>query len=469
TVATDLTAATGLTVLGREQVQAALRAAREQSGRSADDQEAAIDVGRRLGACAVVLGGVQRLGDRLRITARGVDVRSGEVLHVVKLDGGVDELFTLQDRVVRELAAGVARRKPDSPTPLTADVERPPGGPPSLEAFESFSRGIEQFRAASSASLKRAISLFERAVELHPTYVLAWALLAGARQTLGSNQARRELIELGVEAGRRAVELDPRLPQGHQWLGAALAGLGDEAQAQEHLETAVRLDPASAVAHTFLARLNWLRLARVRRGLDHLERAADLDPGAGYVQLQLGFLYALTGDYPAAERACRKAIELQHSTPLDGEVIQIVGAYLRLGYTFYRRQRWTEALGEYRHEEEFLASVPDHALRGRTKLELHQKVGAALLREGDTASAERRLLQATEGYAERRAAGNDDVSTRYYTACAHALLGDGDKAVELFEECVRSLPSFTRWRAATDPDLETVRDRLDLGLEADGR
>ncbi len=463
TVTTDLKASTELTVLGREQVQSALRAVREQSGPVADDQEAAIEVGRRLGACAVILGGVQRLGDRLRITARGVDVRSGEVHRVVKLDGSVDDLFTLQDRVVRELAAGVSSRTDESAVTGSSE-DSSSQGPPSLEAFESFSRGVEQLRLASKGSLQRAIALFERAVELHPTYALAWAMLAAARQILGSNQSRQELLELGVEAGRRAVELDPRLAQGHQWLGAALAGLGEEAQAQEHLETAVRLDPTSAIAHTSLARLNWMHLARVRRGLEHLERAAELDPDAGYVQMQLGFLYALAGDYSAAERACRKAIELQHR-PLDGEVIQIVGSYLRLGFTFYRRQRWADALREYRHEEEFLASVPDHALRERTQLELHQKSGAALLRKGDRASAERRLRLATEGYAERRAAGSDDVSTRYYTACAHALLGEGDRAVELFEECVQALPSFTRWRAATDPDLESVRARLDLGLE----
>ena len=63
----------------------------------------------------VVAGGYQRLGERLRITARLVAVGSGEVLHSVRLDGGLDEVFALQDRIVAELTAvfdlgtGVAR------------------------------------------------------------------------------------------------------------------------------------------------------------------------------------------------------------------------------------------------------------------------------------------------------------------------------------------------------------------------
>ncbi|MEM7586560.1 MAG: protein kinase, partial [Acidobacteriota bacterium] len=415
TVTTDLKATTGLTVLGREQVEVALAASREELAGPIDDQQAAIVVGRRLGACAMILGGVQRLGDRVRITARGVDVGSGEVLHVVKLDGAVDDLFTLQDRVVQELAAGVKAETssdvepvagvlgaaPDDPRQDAAPNLDPSSGiraandPPSLEAFESFSRGLEQLRTASNASLERAMQLFERAVELHPGYALAWALLAGSRQMLGANSGRRELVELGVEAGRRAVELHPELPHGHQWLGAALSWLGETTEAREHLETATRLDPTSAVPHTFLARLYWFRLAKVRRAIEHLERASELDPGAGYVTMQLAFLYGLSGDASAAERASRKAIEAQHRSPLEGEPLQIIGAYMRLGYVFYRRRRWAEALREYRREETFLVSAADHALRARTELELHQKIGAALLRQGDNLRAEQHLRLAT--------------------------------------------------------------------------
>ena len=56
----------------------------------------------------LVAGGFQRLDDQLRFTARVVDVESGAVRVVAKVDGPIDDAFALQDRIVAELAAGLA-------------------------------------------------------------------------------------------------------------------------------------------------------------------------------------------------------------------------------------------------------------------------------------------------------------------------------------------------------------------------
>ena len=72
TVSSDLKNIHGLTVIGRARVFDALR----NLGSNAQlDESLAIDVGRRLGATWVVVGGFQRLGDVVRITANFVDVR----------------------------------------------------------------------------------------------------------------------------------------------------------------------------------------------------------------------------------------------------------------------------------------------------------------------------------------------------------------------------------------------------------
>ena len=59
------------------------------------------------GARWVVTGGYQRLGERLRITARLVEADTGTVVKSARLDGELDEVFALQDRIVIELTAGV--------------------------------------------------------------------------------------------------------------------------------------------------------------------------------------------------------------------------------------------------------------------------------------------------------------------------------------------------------------------------
>ena len=97
TVMADLERVSALSVMGRGAV---LEAARGQDIGLTGSEGRVLGLGRELGAAWIVWGGYQRLGDRLRITARLVDVRTGAVIGAVTVDGGVDEIFALQDRIV---------------------------------------------------------------------------------------------------------------------------------------------------------------------------------------------------------------------------------------------------------------------------------------------------------------------------------------------------------------------------------
>ena len=74
----------------------------------------ATQVARRLGGQYAVTGAYQRLGDQLRITGRMVDLVTGSVVRSVKVDGSVDELFSLQDRLVAQLSGPLPPSAPAS-------------------------------------------------------------------------------------------------------------------------------------------------------------------------------------------------------------------------------------------------------------------------------------------------------------------------------------------------------------------
>ena len=113
TVTADLESLGDLTVIAQERVRAT-------AGRLGDadlDDVLVTALGRELGARWVVTGGYQRLGSQLRITARLVDTTSGLVARTVKVDGALDDIFDLQDRIATELttdvgSSAVARRGP---------------------------------------------------------------------------------------------------------------------------------------------------------------------------------------------------------------------------------------------------------------------------------------------------------------------------------------------------------------------
>ena len=125
TVAADLGSA-GMTVVGR-----AAAPAGASDGGTDESPAGALARGRALGAQWIVTGGYQRLGDRLRITARLVNLMSGTVGRAVRADGTVQEFFALQDRIVdgllsdadlngaAALPAAAAARSAGEPAPAT--------------------------------------------------------------------------------------------------------------------------------------------------------------------------------------------------------------------------------------------------------------------------------------------------------------------------------------------------------------
>ncbi len=112
---------------------AGLRVVRGEATAGADDLAA----GRALGARWVVSGRYQRQAGQLRITARIVDVATGAVLRTSIVDGGVTDLFALQDRLAADLrpalsdAAAGEEQLAEAAAPAVA---APPAAPPALAA-----------------------------------------------------------------------------------------------------------------------------------------------------------------------------------------------------------------------------------------------------------------------------------------------------------------------------------------------
>ena len=107
TVSADLERLDEVSVVGREALLDEVSAAGVDPGwtGTGDAERVVREASRRLGAAWLVAGGYQRMGDRLRITARLVDTGTGAVAAGVKVDGAFEDLFALQDQVVQELDA----------------------------------------------------------------------------------------------------------------------------------------------------------------------------------------------------------------------------------------------------------------------------------------------------------------------------------------------------------------------------
>ncbi len=451
TVTADLKSIEDVTVIGRELIYEVLRNLGADQ-KSDFDEKFATRVGREVGARFMVGGGYQRVGEMLRITARVVQVETGEVLSTVKIDGRLGELFELQDKIVYELARNLnlGLRSGEQAAIEQDDTQV-------MDAYEAFTKGMMEMRALSVAALDRAIAHFEEAVALDPQYARAYASLGYALELKGQFTTHPEFSERAVEVLQKAIELNPMLPESYAGLGTAFIGMGREDEAIGAIRRALAFAPNDFSSRATLGRAYFIGKGQLSEAAVEFEKALAVNPQAGWVALQLAQCYAYLGEYKRGEQVARQAAELQEQFLSGREGIQIVGAHSRLGHLYYLQGRYDDAISELYQELVFLRQV-DHALRDRSAIEVNQRLVSAYARQGNREEAERAFEQVMKGFEARLQKGADEPFTRYYVACAYAMMGDKDKALECLEKAASSRRAYMVERAKREIDFESLRD-----------
>jgi tetratricopeptide (TPR) repeat protein/TolB-like protein len=457
TLTADLEGFAGVTVVPRGRVSELARTLEREGG---DHGEAVwIRAGRELGARWVLTGSFQRAADAVRVTAHLLDTATAQTERTIKVDGRMQEIFVLQDRLVHELADLLrAVIRPTGATTLETGV---------VGAYEAFSKGVLNLRAESYESLDRAVMLFEHAVDLDPGYARAHLELGVAYATKADYLAMGELRTQAVKSLRRALELQPESVRAWRELGSVLTAMGQDAEGFDALRRALAIDPTDAGALGTMGRALFVGRAQFDEAASWFERALAANPKAGWYALQLSHCAALLRDFARGEAAANRAIELQHATLSGQEGVLIVGASMRLGHLRALQGRTAEAIAAYMQELAYLSEV-DHALRNRVIVELNVRLGAAHLSLGETRRGRALLAVASEAFDRRVRLGFDEPFTRYYAAAAHALMGDADTAIAFLERAATVRRAFTLERARIEPEFAALRNdvRLQRLLEA---
>jgi tetratricopeptide (TPR) repeat protein len=376
-------------------------------------------------------------------------VETGTVVHTAKVDGAIGEIFALQDRLVSELSSGLRLRL----TPRARGAEETHV----VEAYEAFAKGMLNMRIESYEALDRAVLFFERAVALDPGYARAHLQLGSTYDVKAAYLTTPELHERAIESFRRAIELAPDLVVAWKELGSALTSLGREEEGIEAVQRALALDPADAPSHAALARAFFIGRADFERAAAEYETALRLNPQAGWSALQLAHCAALRRDFARGEAAARQAASLQEKMQSGRDGVVIVGSYMRLGHLAALQGRHREALEHLERERRFLESG-DHALRSRTTIELHQRIGSAHLHLGEHEEARAAFQVALAMFEERLRLGADDPYTRFYVAGIYALRGEPEQALSSLGRAVKGRRRFNVARARIEPEFASLRD-----------
>ena len=234
------------------------------------------EIGQRLGATAVLEGGVTRTGDRLRVSARLIDPVNDTPLWSLGFDEPFSAVAEVQERIARRVVSELRVRLASDSATIMHRRSR------SAEAQDLVLRARYLMRRNERPGLLAAIPLLTRAEELDSTYAEVVAAQAEVYQRIGifADQSRvpgmRELtageaLQLARRAAERAVRLDSTSASAHAALGAlAFRYDRDWTLAQRELRRAIELNPTSAPAYVALSRVerSMGRFAEARRLID---------------------------------------------------------------------------------------------------------------------------------------------------------------------------------------------------------
>ena len=256
------------------------------------------DVGRELGVKFVVEGSVRKAGNRIRVTAQLIEAATGNHIWAERYDRDLNDVFSVQDELVREIAASVPGQLD------AAEVRRVQRRPAeNLKAYEYVLRG-DQMRNQDWAS-PDAIPLFESAIEADPHCARAYAQIANwhAYSILAHCVPMEEAGQKTRDLAEKAIRIEPNNPVMLAFVAEAYVMSGDLDLARRCIDKAIKLNPNHYYVMLFAAVvLAWLG------DVDAAMRWRDLylrhDPMHGPAMAEAEFeLFYLTERYEDAIRA----------------------------------------------------------------------------------------------------------------------------------------------------------------------
>ncbi|MDZ4806591.1 MAG: protein kinase, partial [Candidatus Eisenbacteria bacterium] len=280
-ILTDLSKIKGLNVASRNAVA-------RYRGKTVDPAQ----VGAELSVTAVLEGSVRRAGDRVRISAQLINAADGFHLWADRYDRTMEDVFAVQE----EIAASITEALRVALTP--AEAEALIGNrPDDVRAYDLYLRGRDQYGRYQADSLKEAVELFEQAIAIDPNYALAWAGLADAcAQTMhwGYASDPAAMLNKGLAAARKAINLNPSLAEGHKAEALNLRGLNDVEGEIRSLGQAIEANPRylPAIINLAVVAFESGNVAGAERG--H-RRALEIDPQEAFATTWLMGITHMTG------------------------------------------------------------------------------------------------------------------------------------------------------------------------------
>jgi TolB-like protein len=286
-------------------------------GRSVD----AKSVGRELGVRYVLEGSVRRAGGRIRITGQLIDAEMGTSLWADRFEGGLEDIFELQDQVTAKAVTAIA------PKLEQAEIDRATRKPTQrLDVYDHYLQGLAEMYRWTQASNNEALKHFYRAIELDRRFAPAYGMAA---RLFSQRKVSGWMVDEDKEAAeaeglaRVAIDFGRDDPVALATAGMTLAFVNCKlSEGEDLIERALALNPNFAWGWVFSGWIkNWM--GESEAAIARVNRAIAFSPNDPYLygmRRAIAFAHFVAGRYEQA------IAEADADSPSPQALVMILGA-----------------------------------------------------------------------------------------------------------------------------------------------
>ena len=304
-------------------------------------------IAKKLNVANILEGSVRKEGKRVRITAQLISAEDGFHKWSETYDRELNDIFAVQEEISRKVAEALKVKLLDQKVSLTQNKNG--------DAYSAYLQGQYFNDRLTTEDLQKAITYYQKAIEIDPNYAPAWTGLARIYR-IQANRGELENDE-GYRKAREAVEkafvLDENLAAAHSEKGWIKRSYDwDWSGAEASFQRALKLEPGNATIIRGAAVLPGT-LGHFKEAIELDHKALELDPLNPIIYNNLGLHTYRSGQYDESSKAFKKALELNPEYP---EV------HVYLARVYLVQSRNVEALAEIAKEKDPLWQTYGYAL-----------------------------------------------------------------------------------------------------------
>jgi serine/threonine protein kinase/Tfp pilus assembly protein PilF len=425
------------------------------------------EIGKELNVSTLLMGSVRRMGNQVRISAELIDASTEQQLWGEAYDKTMNQIFEIQGAVARQIATMLQAN-------LTAEEKRSVEKPQTdnVQAYTFYLKGREYYYRYHKEDNENAIILFKKALELDPSYALAYAGLGDAYgQRVQRFSYPSKWLDSAATEGQKSVALDANLAEGYKALGLAyhlmgknslalvnyqksaalnpsyfpallnvgytLQSMGKPDEAIPWMKKALSTNPTFPVGLSMLGGL-YMDLDEFTKAREYENRSLELEPDLLQAHQVLCYLDVAEGKLDQAKGRCQKFLS---SMPNEPAVLLLAGNY-------YLWVRDFKAAAPYFERELAMEAVESKP---------YNEVACIYLKLGRTTEAQKLLRQNIDIQKTWIAKGDESARTRLSLATSHVLQGDKAEAYKGLHEAAEK--GFLDYQYASgSPLFDNVRN-----------